>query len=182
MDRSKRRAWGADDEDAWDDVAAADADDALRLRRPLRDANAGFEKGLGSVDFSKGSFGRVAKAKGLGAFDDHGLGRVSRAAAAGGKGKRARGGGGASGEELLDDILSGLDLPKTRAEEKVRKPTTSSGGGDFGSFVGRFGSAAVTAVTAEGSSGGGDGGSFVIHGADGRGGRTKVIRAAGSAR
>lgn len=180
LDRSKRRAWGADDEDAWDDVAAADADDALRLRRPLRDANAGFEKGLGSVDFSKGSFGRVAMAKGLGAFDDHGLGRVSRAAAAGGKGKRARGGGGASGEELLDDILSGLDLPKTRAEEKVRKPTSSSGGGDFGSFSRRFGSAAA-AATAEGS-GGGDGGSFVIHGADGRGGRTKVIRAAGSAR
>ena len=178
LDRSKRRAWGADDEDAWDDV---DADDAFRLRRPLRDANA--SKGLGSVDFSKGSFGRVAKAKGLGAFDDHGLGRVSRAAgaaaAAGGKGKRARNGG-ASGEELLDDILSGLDLPISRAEEKVGKPTSSSGGGDFGSFARRFGSAAAASSAAEGS--GADGGSFVIHGADGRGGRTKVIRAAGSAR
>ena len=180
LDRSKRRAWGADDEDAWDDVVSADADDALRLRRPLRDANA--SKGLGSVDFSKGSFGRVAKAKGLGAFDDHGLGRVSRAAAAaaGGKGKRARNGG-ASGEELLDDILSGLDLPISRAEEKVGKPTSSSsGGGDFGSFARRFGSAAAASSAAEGS--GADGGSFVIHGADGRGGRTKVIRAAGSAR
>lgn len=187
LDRSKRRAWGADDDDAWDDVAGnADADDALRLRRPLRDANASTaakEKDL-SVDFSKdfskgsglGSFGatgRVAKAKGFGAFDDHGLGRVSRGAS--GKNKRAR--GGASGEELLDDILSGLDLPaKGRGEEKVRKPTAS--GGDFGSFSRRFGSAAT--ATAEGS--GADGGSFVIHGADGRGGRTKVIRAAGSAR
>jgi len=180
LDRSKRRAWGADDDDIWDDVAGnADADDALRLRRPLRDANGSTapsnEKDLAKVDFSKGlgSFGATKKAKGLGAFDDHGLGRVSRGAS--GKNKRAR--GGASGEELLDDILSGLDLPaKGRGEEKVRKPTSS--GGDFGSFSRRFGSAA--AATAEGS--GADGGSFVIHGADGRGGRTKVIRAAGSAR
>ena len=138
-------------------TSSRDADDALRLRRPLRDANA--SKGLGSVDFSKGSFGRVAKAKGLGAFDDHGLGRVSRAAAAaaaGGKGKRARNGG-ASGEELLDDILSGLDLPISRAEEKVGKPTSSSsGGGDFGSFARRFGSAAAASSAAEGS--GADGG------------------------
>ena len=84
-------------------------------------------------------------------------------------------------EELLDDILSGLDLPISRAEEKVGKPTSSSsGGGDFGSFARRFGSAAAASSAAEGS--GADGGSFVIHGADGRGGRTKVIRAAGSAR
>jgi len=180
LDRSKRRAWGADDDDIWDDVAGnADADDALRLRCPMRDANGSTapsnEKDLAKVDFSKGlgSFGATKKAKGLGAFDDHGLGRVSRGAS--GKNKRAR--GGASGEELLDDILSGLDLPaKGRGEEKVRKPTSS--GGDFGSFSRRFGSAA--AATAEGS--GADGGSFVIHGADGRGGRTKVIRAAGSAR
>ena len=86
-----------------------------------------------------------------------------------------------SGEDLLDDILSGMEGgPKVgstdgrNGNEKSRGVASAIPAG-AASFSRRFGSSAGGSEAA----GGGDGGSFVIHGADGRGGRTKVIRTGG---
>lgn len=166
---SKRRAWGADDDDAWDDAAALDADNALR--RPLRDAGNGLEKRIGKT---KGVGGSSKQGKKHLAFDDHGLGRKP----VGNPNKRVKA---TSGEDLLDDILSGMEGgPKggstdgRNGNEKSRGVASAIPAG-AASFSRRFGSSAGGSEAA----GGGDGGSFVIHGADGRGGRTKVIRTGG---
>ena len=60
---SKRRAWGADDDDAWDDAAALDADNALR--RPLRDAGNGLEKRIGKTKGVGGSSKQGKKTPGV---------------------------------------------------------------------------------------------------------------------
>ena len=167
---SKRRAWGADDDDAWDDAAALDADNALR--RPLRDAGNGLEKRIGKTK-GVAHVGSKQGKKNL-AFDDHGLGRKP----VGNSNKRVKA---TSGEDLLDDILSGMEggakvgsTDGRNGNEKSRGVASAIPAG-AASFSRRFGSSAGGSEAA----GGGDGGSFVIHGADGRGGRTKVIRTGG---
>ena len=108
------------------------------------------------------------------AFDDHGLGRKP----VGNSNKRVKA---TSGEDLLDDILSGMEggakvgsTDGRNGNEKSRGVASAIPAG-AASFSRRFGSSAGGSEAA----GGGDGGSFVIHGADGRGGRTKVIRTGG---
>ena len=75
-----------------------------------------------------------------------------------------------SGEDLLDDILQGVDANEnvpSRLKMGTRKNTTSTQ--KPGSFVGRGLGDENTA----------DGGSFIIHGPDGRGGRVKIVKPGG---
>lgn len=75
-----------------------------------------------------------------------------------------------SGEDLLDDILQGVDANEnvpSRLKTGTRKNTTSTQ--KPGSFVGRGLGDENTA----------DGGSFIIHGPDGRGGRVKIVKPGG---
>jgi hypothetical protein len=78
-----------------------------------------------------------------------------------------------SGEDLLDDILGGIDA---NADLKVSKKKKSLQKQNPGSFVGRNGGDADLQNHGTVGDGSGRGGSFIIHGPDGRGGRTKIVR------
>ena len=93
---------------------------------------------------------------------------------------------GKSGEELLDDILGSVDANASReASDRNKKP---SNGFDLASLASRRRGDLnrdenriypAIDLTADDAVGGGGGGSFIIHGADGRGGRTKIVRPGG---
>jgi hypothetical protein len=93
---------------------------------------------------------------------------------------------GKSGEDLLDDILGSVDANASReASERNKKP---SNGFDLASLASRRRGDLnrdenrmypAIDLTADDAVGGGGGGSFIIHGADGRGGRTKIVRPGG---
>ena len=102
---------------------------------------------------------------------------------------------GKSGEDLLDDILESIDANAADArakkrggdatEKKLLTDTRTRGGFDLASLASRrsrLGAADenddFVDLTADDASGGG-GGSFIIHGADGRGGRAKIVRPGG---
>ena len=122
--------------------------------------------------------------------DLRGGGPLSRVPAAAKKHKSR----GKSGEDLLDDILETIDAnaEKARAkkhplatEKKLLTDTRTRGGFDLASLASRrsrLGAADenddFVDLTADDASGGG-GGSFIIHGADGRGGRAKIVRPGG---
>lgn len=92
---------------------------------------------------------------------------------------------GKSGEDLLDDILGSVDANASReASERNKKPNgfdlaslASRRRGDLNRDENRIYPAID--LTADDAVGGGGGGSFIIHGADGRGGRTKIVRPGG---
>jgi len=92
---------------------------------------------------------------------------------------------GKSGEDLLDDILGSVDANASReASERNKKPNgfdlaslASRRRGDLNRDENRMYPAID--LTADDAVGGGGGGSFIIHGADGRGGRTKIVRPGG---
>ena len=93
---------------------------------------------------------------------------------------------GKSGEDLLDDILGSVDANASReVSERNKKPSNgfdlaslaSRRRGDLNRDENRIYSAID--LTADDAVGGGGGGSFIIHGADGRGGRTKIVRPGG---
>ena len=88
---------------------------------------------------------------------------------------------GKSGEDLLDDILESVDAENSAEHSRAKKRDTR-GGFDLASLASRrsrLGAADendyvdLNADDAGGSGGGG--GSFIIHGADGRGGRAKIF-------
>lgn len=96
---------------------------------------------------------------------------------------------GKSGEDLLDDILGSVDANASREAsgsktERNKKPNgfdlaslASRRRGDLNRDENRMYPAID--LTADDAVGGGGGGSFIIHGADGRGGRTKIVRPGG---
>jgi len=124
--------------------------------------------------------------------DLRGGGPLSRVPAAAKKHKSR----GKSGEDLLDDILETIDANAEEArakkhpkhplatEKKFLTDTRTRGGFDLASLASRrsrLGAADendCVDLTADDASGGG-GGSFIIHGADGRGGRAKIVRPGG---
>ena len=122
--------------------------------------------------------------------DLRGGGPLSRVPAAAKKHKSR----GKSGEDLLDDILETIDANAANArakkhplatEKKLLTDTRTRGGFDLASLASRrsrLGAADenddFVDLTADDASGGG-GGSFIIHGADGRGGRAKIVRPGG---
>ena len=105
--------------------------------------------------------------------DLRGGGPLSRVPAAAKKHKSR----GKSGEDLLDDILESVDADAENARAKKRD---TRGGFDLASLASRrsrLGAADendYVDLNADDASGGG-GGSFIIHGADGRGGRAKIF-------
>ena len=126
--------------------------------------------------------------------DLRGGGPLSRVPAAAKKHKSR----GKSGEDLLDDILETIDANAEEArakkhpkhplatEKKFLTDTRTRGGFDLASLASRrsrLGAADenddFVDLTADDASGGG-GGSFIIHGADGRGGRAKIVRPGGN--
>ena len=119
--------------------------------------------------------GASGGARGLPPRDLGGGGPLSRAPAAAKKRKK-----GTSGEDLLDDILGSVDANAARA--KRRAAEKMPGGFDLARVASlRRGDRPRTDENGgvDDASGGG-GGSFVIHGADGRGGRTKIVRPGGA--
>ena len=109
--------------------------------------------------------------------DLRGGGPLSRVPAAAKKHKSR----GKSGEDLLDDILESVDADAEHSRMRAKKRDTR-GGFDLASLASRrsrLGAADendyvdLNADDAGGSGGGG--GSFIIHGADGRGGRAKIF-------
>ena len=85
---------------------------------------------------------------------------------------------GKSGEDLLDDILESVDADAENARAKKRD---TRGGFDLASLArrSRLGAADendyVDLNADLNDASGGGGGSFIIHGADGRGGRAKIF-------
>ena len=110
--------------------------------------------------------------------DLRGGGPLSRVPAAAKKHnqKKSRG---KSGEDLLDDILESVDAENSAEHSRAKKRDTR-GGFDLASLASRrsrLGAADendYVDLNADDASGGG-GGSFIIHGADGRGGRAKIF-------
>ena len=110
--------------------------------------------------------------------DLRGGGPLSRVPAAAKKHnqKKSRG---KSGEDLLDDILESVDADAEHSRMRAKKRDTR-GGFDLASLASRrsrLGAADendYVDLNADDASGGG-GGSFIIHGADGRGGRAKIF-------
>ena len=107
--------------------------------------------------------------------DLRGGGPLSRVPAAAKKHKSR----GKSGEDLLDDILESVDADAEHSRMRAKKRDTR-GGFDLASLASRrsrLGAADendYVDLNADDASGGG-GGSFIIHGADGRGGRAKIF-------
>ena len=90
---------------------------------------------------------------------------------------------GKSGEDLLDDILESVDAENSAEHSRAKKRDTR-GGFDLASLASRrsrLGAADendyvdLNADLNDAGGSGGGGGSFIIHGADGRGGRAKIF-------
>jgi hypothetical protein len=111
--------------------------------------------------------------------DLRGGGPLSRVPAAAKKHKSR----GKSGEDLLDDILESVDAEN--AENARAKKRDTRGGFDLASLARRSRLGAsdendyVDLNADLNDASGGGGGSFIIHGADGRGGRAKIVRPGG---
>ena len=168
------RGWGRED-GAYDD----NLEDVLVGGPPSSSFPSAFSsKGLENRTNAKD--GHLSRKTARGVKTPHDLrggGPLSRVPAAAKKRnqKKSRG---VSGEDLLDDILESVDAEN--AENARAKKRDTRGGFDLASLASRrsrLGAADendCVDLTADDASGGG-GGSFIIHGADGRGGRAKIF-------
>jgi hypothetical protein len=214
------RGWGRDDDDAWGPEGAsalfprvkaktkakatkrARRDDAatnlttLTVSATRRDAFA-IERFASTS--TGGPLSRAAPARGTGSGAGSGPLRSGSSANVAASGRT--GGAADQGEDLLDDILEGIDAdaaPLGKAVQAANAKTKMSANASASASAARPSSLRVPAGAASFARrgvGGGLGddarassnpagderdGKFVIHGADGRGGRAKVVRPGGS--
>ena len=171
------RGWGRED-GAYDD----DLEDAVLVGGPSSSSFPSAFSSKGLENQANAKDGPLSRKTARGVKTPHDLrggGPLSRVPAAAKKHnqKKSRG---KSGEDLLDDILESVDAEN--AENSRAKKRDTRGGFDLASLASRrsrLGAADendyvdLNADDAGGSGGGG--GSFIIHGADGRGGRAKIF-------
>jgi hypothetical protein len=189
------RGWGRED-GAYDDL-----EDAALGSSSFPSAFSSLEKHVNALTFETldAKDGHLSRKTARATSRDlRGGGPLSRVPAAAKKHKSR----GKSGEDLLDDILETIDANAEEArakkhpkhpkhplatEKKFLTDTRTRGGFDLASLASRrsrLGAAGAADendcvdLTADDASGGG-GGSFIIHGADGRGGRAKIVRPGG---
>ena len=164
------RGWGRED-GSYDD----EPEDAVLVGGP---SSSSFPSAFSSrlENQTNAKDGHLSRKTARGVKTPHDLrggGPLSRVPAAAKKHKSR----GKSGEDLLDDILESVDADAENARAKKRD---TRGGFDLASLASRrsrLGAADendYVDLNADDASGGG-GGSFIIHGADGRGGRAKIF-------
>ena len=177
------RGWGREG------GARDDPEGAVLATGPSSGPSSSFPSAFGD-DFSKRFAARTGLAEGRTSVRGRGVshdlrggGPLSRAPAVVKKRKRGK-----SGEDLLDDILGSVDA-NAAASKRRSAAEKSDRGFDLASLASlRRGDAPsdendradrqnVSPFDDAGK--GGDGGSFIIHGADGRGGRAKIVRPGG---
>lgn len=177
------RGWGREG------GARDDPEGAVLATGPSSGPSSSFPSAFGD-DFSKRFAARTGLAEGRTSVRGRGVshdlrggGPLSRAPAVAKKRKRGK-----SGEDLLDDILGSVDA-NAAASKRRSAAEKSDRGFDLASLASlRRGDAPsdendradrqnVSPFDDAGK--GGDGGSFIIHGADGRGGRAKIVRPGG---
>ena len=168
------RGWGRED-GSYDD----EPEDAVLVGGP---SSSSFPSAFSSrlENQTNAKDGHLSRKTARGVKTPHDLrggGPLSRVPAAAKKHKSR----GKSGEDLLDDILESVDADAEHSRMRAKKRDTR-GGFDLASLASRrsrLGAADendyvdLNADDAGGSGGGG--GSFIIHGADGRGGRAKIF-------
>jgi hypothetical protein len=175
-DDSKRNGLGRGSSSFPTAAAFSEEDVSFGATRKNRSSSFAARTGVG-VNASRGSL--------------HGGGPLSRVPRAVKSGKKKHTNKtGKSGEDLLDDILGSVDANASREAsernktDRNKKPSgfdlaslASRRRGDLNRDENRIYPAID--LTADDAVGGGGGGSFIIHGADGRGGRTKIVRPGG---
>ena len=175
-DYSKRNGLGRGSSSFPTAAAFSEEDVSFGATRKNRSSSFAARTGVG-VNASRGSL--------------HGGGPLSRVPRAVKSGKKKHTNKtGKSGEDLLDDILGSVDANASREAsernktDRNKKPSgfdlaslASRRRGDLNRDENRIYPAID--LTADDAVGGGGGGSFIIHGADGRGGRTKIVRPGG---
>ena len=173
------RGWGRED-GAYDD----DLEDAVLVGGPSSSSFPSAFSSKGLENQANAKDGPLSRKTARGAKTPHDLrggGPLSRVPAAAKKHnqKKSRG---KSGEDLLDDILESVDAEN--AENSRAKKRDTRGGFDLASLASRrsrLGAADendyvdLNADLNDAGGSGGGGGSFIIHGADGRGGRAKIF-------
>ena len=173
------RGWGRED-GAYDD----DLEDAVLVGGPSSSSFPSAFSSKGLENQANAKDGPLSRKTARGVKTPHDLrggGPLSRVPAAAKKHnqKKSRG---KSGEDLLDDILESVDAEN--AENSRAKKRDTRGGFDLASLASRrsrLGAADendyvdLNADLNDAGGSGGGGGSFIIHGADGRGGRAKIF-------